>query len=100
MQLAIDKARTAGVGVVVMRNSSHLGAVGHFAMQAARADMVGLCITAGGLLVLPTWGAEPRLGTNPISIAAPAPASRFCSLTRPPQRWQATSSAWRSASAR
>jgi LDH2 family malate/lactate/ureidoglycolate dehydrogenase len=61
-----------GVGVVVMRNSSHLGAVGHFAMQAARADMVGVCITAGGLLVLPTWGAEPRLGTNPISIAAPA----------------------------
>jgi LDH2 family malate/lactate/ureidoglycolate dehydrogenase len=72
MQLAIDKARAVGVGVVVMRNSSHLGAVGHFARLAASADMVGVCITAGGLLVLPTWGAAPRLGTNPISIAAPA----------------------------
>jgi L-2-hydroxycarboxylate dehydrogenase (NAD+) len=35
MQLAIDKARETGVGVVTMRNSGHLGAVGHFAMQAA-----------------------------------------------------------------
>jgi len=72
MQLAIDKARETGVGVVTMRNSGHLGAVGHFAMQAARQDMVGLCMTAMSLLVVPTFGASPRLGTNPIAFAAPA----------------------------
>jgi LDH2 family malate/lactate/ureidoglycolate dehydrogenase len=72
MQLAIDKAREVGVGVVTMRNSGHLGAVGHFAMQAAEQDMVGVCLTAMSVLVLPTFGAQPRLGTNPISIAAPA----------------------------
>ena len=72
MRLAIDKARQVGVGVVTMRNSGHLGAVGHFAMQAARQDMVGICLTAMSVLVLPTFGAVPRLGTNPISIAAPA----------------------------
>jgi LDH2 family malate/lactate/ureidoglycolate dehydrogenase len=72
MQLAIDKAREVGVGVVTMRNSGHLGAVGHFATQAARQDMVGICATAMSVLVLPTFGAVPRLGTNPISIAAPA----------------------------
>jgi L-2-hydroxycarboxylate dehydrogenase (NAD+) len=72
MQLAIDKARETGVGVVTMRNSGHLGPVGHFAMQAARQDMVGLCLTAMSVLVVPTFGALPRLGTNPISIAAPA----------------------------
>lgn len=72
MALAIAKAREVGVGVVVVRNSGHLGAVGHFALQAAREDMVGVCLTAAGLRVLPTFGAEPRLGTNPISIAAPA----------------------------
>lgn len=72
MRLAIEKARTAGVGVVTMRNSGHLGPVGHFAMQAARQDMVGVCLTAMSVLVVPTFGAIPRLGTNPISIAAPA----------------------------
>jgi LDH2 family malate/lactate/ureidoglycolate dehydrogenase len=72
MQVAIDKAKETGVGVVTMRNSGHLGPVGHFAMQAARQDMVGVCLTAMSILVVPTFGALPRLGTNPISIAAPA----------------------------
>jgi LDH2 family malate/lactate/ureidoglycolate dehydrogenase len=77
MQLAIDKARNVGVGVVTMRNSGHLGAVGHFSMQAAQQDMVGMCFTAMSTLVLPTFGAVPRLGTNPISIAAPANREPF-----------------------
>lgn len=72
MQLAIDKARENGVGIVTMRNSGHLGAVGHFATQAAAQNMVGICLTAMSVLTLPTFGAQPRLGTNPISIAAPA----------------------------
>jgi LDH2 family malate/lactate/ureidoglycolate dehydrogenase len=72
MQLAIDKARRVGVGIVTVRNSGHFGAIGHFAMQAAAADMVGVCFTAAGLHVVPTFGAKPLLGTNPIAIAAPA----------------------------
>ena len=72
MGLAMEKARAVGVGVVTMLRSGHLGAVGHFAMLAAEEDMVGVCMTAGGTGVLPTFGAEPRLGANPISIAAPA----------------------------
>ena len=72
MRLAIEKARKVGMGVVTMYNSGHSGAIGHHAMLAAKEDMVGLCTTAGGLSVLPTFGAEPRLGTNPIAIAAPA----------------------------
>ncbi len=72
MEMAIDKARNVGVGIVVTFNSGHLGAVGHFAMLAAEQDMVGVCMTAGGSRVLPTFGAEGRLGANPISIAAPA----------------------------
>jgi L-2-hydroxycarboxylate dehydrogenase (NAD+) len=72
MQLAIAKARQTGVGVVTMRNSGHLGAVGHFALQAAQQDLVGVCLTATGVVVVPTFGAVPRLGTNPLAIAAPA----------------------------
>jgi LDH2 family malate/lactate/ureidoglycolate dehydrogenase len=46
-------------------------------MQAAQQDMVGLCLTAMNVLVLPTFGAAPRLGTNPISFAAPAKSAPF-----------------------
>jgi L-2-hydroxycarboxylate dehydrogenase (NAD+) len=71
MRLAIEKARNVGVGVVSMRNSGHLGAAGHMAMLAAEADMIGVSMSAAGPRVLPTQGAEPRLGTNPIAYAAP-----------------------------
>ena len=74
MNMAMEKARSLGVGVVTVSNSGHLGAVGHFAMIAAEEDMVGVCMTAssGGVGVVPTFGAEPRLGANPMSLAAPA----------------------------
>ena len=71
MDIAIKKAKTVGVGIVTMNNSGHLGAVGHFSMHAANNDMVGMCATAAGTGVLPTFASEPRFGTNPISIAAP-----------------------------
>jgi LDH2 family malate/lactate/ureidoglycolate dehydrogenase len=77
MRIAIDKARQTGVGVVTMNNSGHLGAVGHFAMQAAKQEMVGVCMTALSVGVIPTFGALPRFGTNPISIAAPAKGKPF-----------------------
>ncbi len=72
MRIAIEKARNVGVGVVTMFNAGHSGAIGHHAMLAAKEDMVGMTCTAGGTLVAPTFGAEGRLGTNPIAIAAPA----------------------------
>jgi L-2-hydroxycarboxylate dehydrogenase (NAD+) len=71
MRLAIEKARNVGVGVISMRNSGHLGAAGHMAMLATEHDMIGVSMSAAGPRVLPTFGAEPRLGTNPIAYAAP-----------------------------
>jgi len=72
MRIAMDKAREVGVGIVTMNNGRHLGAVGHHAMLAAQEDMVGMCMTATRPSVVPTFGAEPWFGTNPVSIAAPA----------------------------
>jgi L-2-hydroxycarboxylate dehydrogenase (NAD+) len=72
MRLAMDKARSAGVGVVTVFNSGHFGAIGHYAMQAAAQDMVGVCFTGAGLSVVPTFASKPLLGTNPIAVAAPA----------------------------
>src|SRR5512132_1034443 len=72
MRMAMDKARNVGIGVVTVFNSGHFGAIGHYAMQAAQEDMVGVCFTGAGLSVVPTFASKPMLGTNPIAIAAPA----------------------------
>jgi LDH2 family malate/lactate/ureidoglycolate dehydrogenase len=71
MELAITKARSDGVGFVAVRGSTHFGAAGYYAAQAADQDMIGLAMTNAPPRVLPTFGREPMLGTNPIAIAAP-----------------------------
>ena len=73
MWLAIGKARKVGVAAVTLFNCGHSGAVGQYAMQAAREGMIGVCMTSSANPgVVPTYGAEPRFGTNPLAIAAPA----------------------------
>ena len=72
MGIAIEKARAVGVGIVAVSNAGHSGAIGHHAMLAAEQDMIGVTMTSGGAAMVPTFGAEPRFGTNPIAIAAPA----------------------------
>ena len=71
MDIAIQKAKDVGTGVVSVRNSGHLGAAGYHAMMAADQDMIGWCMTAGGKAMVPTFGAEAQIGTNPIAFAAP-----------------------------
>ena len=71
MRIAIDKAKKVGVGIVTMFKAGHSGAVGHHAMVAAHEDMIGMCATSAELTMVPTFGAEPIMGTNPIAIAAP-----------------------------
>jgi hypothetical protein len=41
MRLAIDKARSAGVGIVSVFNSTHFGAAGYYAAMASRAGCLG-----------------------------------------------------------
>ena len=72
MEIAIEKAKNVGMGMVTIRNARHLGMASYHAMMAVKHDMIGVCVTSCPPSVVPTWGAEPRLGTNPIAIAAPA----------------------------
>jgi L-2-hydroxycarboxylate dehydrogenase (NAD+) len=72
MRLAVEKAKEVGVGVVVVHNSGHFGAIGHHALLATEHNMVGVCYTAAGLSVVPTFASKPLFGTNPIAVAAPA----------------------------
>lgn len=72
MEMAIDKARETGVGVIAMRNAYHLGMAAYHALLACRQDMIGICMTATPPAVVPPNGSELRLGTNPIAVAVPA----------------------------
>lgn len=72
MAMAIDKAKRTGIGAVAMRNANHSGMASYHAMLALAHDMIGMCLTAAGPQVLPTHGAVPRVGTNPIAVAVPA----------------------------
>ena len=71
MQVAIDKAASTGVGMVTVANGRHLGMAAYHAMLALPRNMIGLCMTSAGPTMVPTWGREPRLGTNPIAVAVP-----------------------------
>ncbi|MBI4304879.1 MAG: Ldh family oxidoreductase [Chloroflexi bacterium] len=73
MEIAIEKAEKHGIGMVVAKNCRHLGMLAYHAMMPLKLDMVGVCMTGGGgYAMLPTFGAEPRFGTNPLAWAAPA----------------------------
>lgn len=71
MQVAIEKARTAGTGWVAVRNSNHYGIAGYHAMLALEHDMIGLSMTNAAPLVAPTFSLDKLLGTNPIAVAVP-----------------------------
>jgi LDH2 family malate/lactate/ureidoglycolate dehydrogenase len=73
MNLAIDKCLVTGVAVVAVFNSHHFGAAGCYSRIAADRGVIGM-VTAStrGVTMVPTFAAEPVLGTNPLAFAAPA----------------------------
>ena len=71
MELAIEKARQYGIGAVAVRNSSHYGIAGYYALMAVEAGMIGFNCTNSNPLIAPTYGTSPLLGTNPIAISFP-----------------------------
>ncbi len=80
MQLAIEKAQASGVGMVSVRNSTHYGPAGPYALMALSQNMLGISLTTGGVGVVPPGGARRVYGLNAISFAAPSrpPEPPFC----------------------
>ena len=75
MQLTIDKASRANVAAATVFRQGHIGRLASYTLMAARADMIGLITADSGRStkqVAPFGGREPRLGTNPLSIAIPS----------------------------
>ena len=75
MALTIEKAKTANVAACTVFRQSHVGRLAAYPLMAAKAGMIGLATADSGRSpkhVAPFGGREPRLGTNPISIAVPS----------------------------
>lgn len=71
MQMAIDKAKKYGMGMVAVRNSTHYGIAGYYALMAAEAGMIGITGTNARPSIAPTFGIENMLGTNPLTFGMP-----------------------------
>jgi L-2-hydroxycarboxylate dehydrogenase (NAD+) len=71
MQMAIDKAKKYGMGMVAVRNSTHYGIAGYYAIMAAKENMIGITGTNARPSIAPTFGVENMLGTNPLVYGMP-----------------------------
>lgn len=72
MQMAIDKAKTYGMGSVAVRNSTHFGIAGYYPLMAVAQGMIGMTFTNARPSLNPTFGVYPMIGTNPIAFGAPS----------------------------
>jgi len=71
--LAIEKAKTTGIGWVGARMSNHAGPAALYVTMPLEHDMIGLYFAVGSNNHLPPWGgSESLLGTNPMAVAVPA----------------------------
>lgn len=71
MNMAITKAKQLGLGMVVVRNSTHFGIAGYYATMATKHGLIGMTGTNARPSIAPTFGVENMLGTNPLTFAVP-----------------------------
>jgi L-2-hydroxycarboxylate dehydrogenase (NAD+) len=71
-EIAIEKARTTGIGWVNSQFSNHAGPASLYAGMPLKHDMIGLYFAVGNANHLPPWGGlDMLLSTNPIAAAIP-----------------------------
>ena len=72
MEKAINKAKEYGMGMTVVRNSTHYGIAGYYAELASKKGLIGITGTNARPAIAPTFGVEPMLGTNPLTFSMPS----------------------------
>lgn len=71
MTAIIEKAKTYGMGMAAIRNSSHYGIAGYWVTMATKAGLIGITGTNARPSIAPTFGVENMMGTNPLTIGLP-----------------------------
>ena len=70
-QLLVEKARSAGIAVLAIRNSHHFAALWPDVEPFAEEGLVALSVVNSMTCVVPHGAQKPLFGTNPIAFAAP-----------------------------
>ncbi|MEW2398255.1 Ldh family oxidoreductase [Streptomyces sp. NPDC046862] len=71
MELAVDKARTYGIGAVTVRHAFHFGGAYRYARAAAVAGCVGIAAANTRPLMPAPGGASAVVGNNPLAVGVP-----------------------------
>lgn len=71
MNYAVEQSARHGIAAVGIRNTSHFGPAGAYALAAAEAGCIGLALCNSDSFVRLHDGAERFHGTNPIACAVP-----------------------------
>jgi ureidoglycolate dehydrogenase (NAD+) len=74
MTHAVSKARDAGVGLVLVRATTHTAALGYYTLIAAREGLAGIALAASTPLMAYHGARAAGVSTTPISIAMPGGA--------------------------
>ncbi|KPK22992.1 MAG: hypothetical protein AMJ70_04550 [Dehalococcoidia bacterium SG8_51_3] len=69
--LAIDKAKSTGVGVVGARNLGHVGMLAYYLKKAVGNGFIGFACVNAPAVMIPWGGRENMFGTNPMGIGFP-----------------------------
>lgn len=80
MKKAVEKARKAGIGWVLIRNTTHQGAMAYYAQMAARENMAGIASVCNPPNMAPPGARAPGVHNSPIAIAVPGSDGRTISL--------------------
>lgn len=72
IQIAVEKAKTTGIAIVGINNSSHCGMLADYTTYAAQNDCIALAVTNAPSSMAPWGGREGYFGTNPLSYGVPA----------------------------
>ena len=72
MVKVMQKAKNLGIGWGLIRNLTHQGAMGYYALMAAREDMVGIAIVCSPPNMAPYGAKAAGLHNSPIAVAVPA----------------------------
>ena len=72
MEIAIERAKQNGAGIIGVYNTSHCGMAGYYVDMARKADVVGLLFADCLPRITPEGGTEAVLGTNPIAVGIPS----------------------------
>ena len=72
MDMCLKKAKEVGMGMVVVRNSTHYGAAGYYVDKATENGCIGITGTNARPSIAPTFGIQPMLGTNPMTWGMPS----------------------------